>query len=655
MELRNSLFWMLICLMPALAQAEPFVKRDFPVDESINPCANLYQYACGKTNRSFVLPETRRRHHFSIDDIKEFLLAQKKAFFRELNGSKGTDPKDRQIRAFYQSCMDPKGLIKGEVANVSRRLAEVSGISSREQFVDYIFQKMEAGESSFLSLYSNLPNLQNSKFRDAYLSFSILSLGEKSYYEKREIREDYRKLIGSFFGSLKMSKPDERAAAVDRFEAGFAKVYPSGAEINKNVFSETTLSSQTIQKVSNLKLEQFFEWLPKNRHIRNLFGDDSYIYLNEAIGSLPLEELKSIYLYYDLKGQMDEAYPDFKNQMVAFEAKHLGGVPSRPDRQERCVNEIESKFGKELDYILLPHLFPNFPKEKLSHLVESVRSNLIKTVRQNAWLSPSAKKTAALKLEKLNIRLVSPESEEEWGFRKIGNYSSTDLIANQQQFERLRFESAKEDIKKEFSGPVWEFGPLEVNAALMPSYNAIIFPIAILQPPFYDPNASDETNLAGIGAVIGHEIGHAIDDKGFTYDEKGRVNPWIRGKDEKKFFERAESLIKQFDEIGHNGKFTLGENIGDLVGLTNSYESAFPKGSNKSISLKKDFFVQWARLWCEVQRPEFVELRKKVDPHSLGFARANEPVKHLPVFAEAFSCKPGDPLVLPASKRLKIW
>jgi len=288
-------------------------------------------------------------------------------------------------------------------------------------------------------------------------------------------------------------------------------------------------------------------------------------------------------------------------------------------------------------------------------MVEKIRRHLVQTVKQNKWLSSKARNEAALKLSKINIRLVSPETDEEWGFAPVKEYSSVSPIQNRLLFQMAKREQTIQDLKKTFKGPVWEFGPLTVNAALMPPYNAIVFPIGILQPPFYDPSASEEINMAAIGAVIGHEVGHAIDDKGYTYNHLGQLRPWAKAKDENKFLERAEPLVRQFNEIGHNGKFTLGENIGDLVGLTNAYQSAFPKGSKKPVALKRDFFVQWARLWCEVQRPELIELRKKIDPHSLGFARTNEPVKHLQGFADAFGCKAEDKLVLPPEKRVNIW
>ena len=197
-------------------------------------------------------------------------------------------------------------------------------------------------------------------------------------------------------------------------------------------------------------------------------------------------------------------------------------------------------------------------------------------------------------------------------------------------------------------------GPLTVNANYTPPYNRFEFPVGILQYPFYDPSEPEEVNLGAIGAVIGHELGHAIDDHGSDFNADGVFKAWMLDADKKMFDEKSKYLITQFNKIGHNGKFTLGENIGDLVGVSTAYRAAFPKDSG-SKELKKKFFLQWARTWCQVERKGVTEQRLKTDPHALGYARVNEQVKQQSGFKEAYSCKPNDPMVLPENEIVKIW
>jgi putative endopeptidase len=200
----------------------------------------------------------------------------------------------------------------------------------------------------------------------------------------------------------------------------------------------------------------------------------------------------------------------------------------------------------------------------------------------------------------------------------------------------------------------WGMGPLTVNAYYSAADNKFVMPIGILQPPFFDPKESDEVNLGSIGAVIGHELGHGIDDKGSRFDADGRLNSWMSPTDLAEFNRRGEKLVEQFGRIGYNGKLTLGENIGDLVGLSFAYQSAFGDGKG-TIPAKKAFFLQYARAWCTVIRPKFRETLLKTDPHSMGDARVNEQMKHQGGFAEAYSCKASDRLFLNPQDRVKIW
>ena len=208
------------------------------------------------------------------------------------------------------------------------------------------------------------------------------------------------------------------------------------------------------------------------------------------------------------------------------------------------------------------------------------------------------------------------------------------------------------EINEPVNKDLWHMGPLTINAYYSPTANKFVLPVGILQYPFFDPNASMESNLGAIGAVIAHELGHGIDDQGSSYDSEGKLRQWFSADDKKNFDARTASLIAQMDAAKHNGSLVLGETIGDFVGLSTAYQAAFPK-SQGSITSKQDFFFSWAHAWCQKSTPGFAELQKKTDPHPLGEARVNEQVKQQPGFAEAFSCQAGDPMNL--KQRVIIW
>ena len=179
-------------------------------------------------------------------------------------------------------------------------------------------------------------------------------------------------------------------------------------------------------------------------------------------------------------------------------------------------------------------------------------------------------------------------------------------------------------------------------------------PIGILQYPFFMKDGDVIENLGAVGSVAGHELGHSIDDEGSKFDAKGKLNQWMAEEDIKKFQERGKKMIEQFNKIGHNGNLTQGENIADLVGLSFAYNAAFPENKGQ-VEDKKKFFVAYGRVWCNVMREKTKEMQLKTDPHSLGYARINEQVKHQSGFQEAFSCKANNKLYLDEEKRIKIW
>ena len=193
-----------------------------------------------------------------------------------------------------------------------------------------------------------------------------------------------------------------------------------------------------------------------------------------------------------------------------------------------------------------------------------------------------------------------------------------------------------------------------MNAYYSVEYNKFVLPVGILQPPFFDPKLSDEENLGGLGTVIGHEMGHSIDDQGAKFNSKGMLKSWRSADDTKEFEKRTAILVDQFGNAGHNGKLTLGENIGDNVGLTASFQAASTNPQFDSATRKK-FFLQYAHLWCSLYRPSFEEQQLKTNPHALGWARTNEQIKQQTSFKEAFQCKEGDKMVLPPEKIVHIW
>lgn len=629
-------------------------RREFPLNPDINPCDNFYEHVCSKTTGSFQLRVDRSRHAFSFDDSYERILNFKKNYFKDLKNLKPQSRRERELKDVYLACMDQSARITEEKNLVKNTVEKILNMKNRKVFLNFMGKNILSHELGLFH-FGNIPNQDNPSRNDIYINTSLMSLPERSYYKKEKTTDDLQKLMTNFFKTINLSNPEERAKEVYQFEKNLALNYPLPQEIRALVSSRTGIKRKTIlKKYPGLKFHHFLKKVPKKTHIRHLIPK-AFDYIHHYIQNAPMEDLQSIYLYFSLVDYLDDAYPKFFKQHFAFKHKHLGGPPKRSERHERCTRFTMKHFSKELDSILLPRMFPNFPEKRFTKLAEKVRSSILQSLRQNNWLSKQARSEAIRKISKAKLQLVKPKNNEEWNFNLYANYSSKAPINNIKIYWKKRIEKSLGELRKPINKNKWHMAPLTVNAYYHPSFNKFVLPMAILQPPFFDATLSDEANLGAIGSVIGHELGHAIDDMGSRYDSRGKLRQWMTETDLKRFKEKGKVLIKQFNKIEHNGILTLGENIGDLVGITSSYNAAFNNKKKHSKETVQNFFYQYARSWCEVQRPKYKLKRLKTGPHSLGIARVNEQVKQMKGFKEAFSCNKNDKMVLPENERVTIW
>ncbi|MFW7380742.1 MAG: M13 family metallopeptidase [Oligoflexus sp.] len=654
MMVKKSSFSLLL-LAGQMAYASGVIpdKREFPVNQNVSPCQNFYEHACSKVVENFTLPDDRSRHIFSFSDSRERLLEEKKAFLQNLKSGKKMSSRSKTLQTVYGACMDESARAKEERALAKQVQSKLGQLKNREDFLQFLAEQRANGYFSFVQVGSTA-NQDNPDIYDFYFIADMQTLPERSYYQNEAVLKDYQKLVESFFEAIGEKNAAARAKQIVTFEKAFAENYPLPAEIRELFVKKSSISKADIKKFyPSFRLEEDLKKVPDQLNIRH-FIPDNFEFTERQLRHAALDLLKDLYLYQAMSPVMDDAYPEFFQKQFAFNHKYLGGPKQRSDRQERCTELVMSRYRMEIDAELLPQIFPDFPEDDFIKLAEDVRSAIIEGVKENQWLSEKGRKGAIAKLENARLQLVKPRNEKEWNFNPELDYSANTPLENTRRLNVALVDRMYEELKDKRDSNRWAMGPLTVNAYYSPSDNKFVMPIGILQYPFYDPKLPREINLGAVGAVIGHELGHGIDDKGAMYDHQGRLVQWMTDDDLKNFKKAGAQFIEQFDASGHDGRLTLGENIGDWTGLTFAYRAAFPEGKG-SKEQKQAFYLQYARLWCGTMRPAMRERMLKTDPHPLGEARVNEQVKHQAGFAEAFQCKAKDPMALEANQRIKVW
>lgn len=632
-------------------------RRNFPTSTSAKACDNFFEYACGPAIDQFQLREDRSRHIFSFDDSAERLLHAKKDYLHSLTSMQSFNEKSQQLRDYYMSCMNKSARATEEKTLVQQALQDMNAIKTKKELALFLTQKSLKGSYSHVQ-FGNIENLDNSNVYDFLIMPNLMaSMPDRSYYNNPELMKEFVGIVTEFFKITGLDNPAQRAQWVADFEKDMINNYPTPAE-RRSLWTKKAFATQAqLRNFKNLELQDILKKVPAKTKIRNP-TNEVFVFMDKAFERYSLDQLKSAYLFQTVNDIMDEAYPDHFKRVFAFQFKFLGGSPERSPLDERCTQDVMAKFTKEIDSQLFSQFFPNFDEAKFIALLEKVRGSIIEGLEKNTWLSKTSKTNAIKKVKMAKFQVVKPKNDKEWDFNPIGKYSPEQYIQNSRQLSQLLNEREFKRLPLPVDKDKWYMGPLTVNAYYDPTANKFVMPAGILQYPFYDPSLPEWVNLGAVGAVVGHELGHGVDDQGSQYDEHGKVRQWMTKEDVNTFHKRGEKLIAQFEAAGHNGKLTLGENIGDLVGVTfalNAAKKIMPLDPIAREQATKNFFLQYARAWCGVMRPKMVEMRLKTDPHALVWARVNEQVKHQADFAQVYQCKDGDKMHLSESERVTIW
>jgi predicted metalloendopeptidase len=352
-----------------------------------------------------------------------------------------------------------------------------------------------------------------------------------------------------------------------------------------------------------------------------------------------------------------------------FYGKTLTGAIKQRPREERALQTVNGSVGEALGQLYVAQKFPPEAKAKAAAMIENIIQAYEIRINNLSWMSADTKKKALEKLHKTRVKIGYPDKWKDYSKLVIESPANGGtLFANMQNVSRWRHEEDIEDLAKPVDKDEWGMTPQTVNAYYSPSFNEIVFPAAILQPPFYNYKADDAVNYGGIGAVIGHEISHGFDDSGARYNAEGNLVNWWTEADLTQFTQLGDALANQYSALEPlpgtkvDGKFTLGENIGDLGGINAAYEGLqlhMKKNGRPGLidgyTPEQRFFISWATIWRTKSRDEAIRNQVKTDPHTPGMYRAYVPLQNVDAFYEAFNIKEGDGMWIEPSKRIKIW
>lgn len=628
-------------------------------DRSVRPQDDLYRHVNGTWLRDFELPADKAVHGV-FHELRDLAEKQVLAIIEADNGKIGN---------LYKSFMAADAIEALGITPIAGYLAQVDGITNLSEFIE-VMAKLEAAGLGGIFGSGVVADAKDSTTNIMHVVQGAISLPDEEYYreaEHAEIRSAFAEHVTAMFKLIGIDANGQRILDLETKIAShhWDAVKDRDATLTYNKFSRAELET----------LMPGFDWalylrageIPAKAFETVIVMEPSFFTgLASLLQSEPLEDWKLWLKWEVVSGAAPYLTQAIVNQNFKFYGTTLSGTPQLRERWKRGVAVTEGALGEEIGKEYVARHFPPAAKAAMAEIINYLTEAYRISITNLDWMSAETKVKAIEKLDKFTAKVGYPDKWRDYSALEI---SPDDLMGNMlrvAKFER-DFELAKIGVPVDRTE--WHMPPQTVNAYYSPRSNEVVFPAGFLQWPYFDLNADAAVNYAGIGATIGHELGHGFDDQGSKYDGDGNLNDWWLDSDRTEFEKRTKQLIDQFDalhpsdtpEMTVNGALTVGENIGDLGGLAIAYQAykLSLKGEEAPIidGLTGDqrFFISHAMGWREKMRPETRRVRITVDPHSPEEFRCNQIISNLDVFYEAFEVKKGDAMWLDRESRVSIW
>ncbi|OJH78962.1 MAG: peptidase [Stenotrophomonas maltophilia] len=642
------------------------------LDPSIAACTDLNGFVNSKWLKANPVPGDQTTWG-SFEILRERSLEVQHALVQQAAASQAkAGSVEAKIGDIWKTGNDEAKIEAAGLAPLQPTLDKITALNDTAAITQYLRDSQAQGQGVLFSLFANA-DYKDSANVIAYVGQGGLGLPEKGYYfddAQAKIRDAYVAYIAQVLtlSGVDAVQAAEQAKAVMAFETRLAKASMSRIEMRDPAKRYNPLSAADADKLTpNFSWTALFDTLkvPAAQKF-SLAQPGFFSEMDKMLADVPAATWQSYLRFHTIDDASPYLSSQFEKANFEFYGKTLRGQQEMQPRWKRVLESVNGGMGEALGQLYVDAVFPAESKEAMQHLVQNLSVALKARLEQLPWMGEETRKKALEKWASFTPKIGYPDKWREWtGLQTNGD----SYLGNMQAARAFNYRYMLDKVGKPVDKTEWGMTPQTVNAYYNATKNEIVFPAAILQAPFFDAKADPALNYGGIGAVIGHEMMHGYDDSGSQFAANGNFDNWWTDSDRKAFTERTDQLVAQFDGyesvpgVFVKGKLTLGENIGDLGGLTVAYDALQmalkenPKANVEVDGHSQDqrFFMNWATVWRRNFTDGELRVRLNTDPHAPANFRANGAPSNMPSYAAAFQCKAGDAMVRADDKRVVIW
>jgi putative endopeptidase len=653
---------------PARAQIGDFGIDLTARDLSVRPGDDFYHYANGHWLETHHIPPDRTSWG-SFAELQERTEEQLRGIIEALPPDAPAGSIEQKVGDYYRAYLDTEAIERLGLKPAQPALEAIAAARTHADLARLMGRPDLELKSPLRVLI--MPDQKDPDRYIVVITQSGLGMPDRDYYLKDDavfagLRAKYQAHVARLLELAGDTNSAEEARSILDLETQIAKLHWPAAKRRER---DLTYNLKTRAELDQLAAD--FAWQPLLT-ADGLSGQQQFVVreldavqgLERLFLSVPVESWRPYLRYHYLVGVADVLPKAFDDEVFDFYGRTLNGQEQQRDRWKRAVAAVDRDLGEAAGQLYVRSYFPPESKRKMLELVENLRASYKEHIRKLPWMTAATKQLALEKLAAFHPKIGYPDKWRDYSALEIVKGDAFGNSARGAVFEWNR--QAKRMDEPTDRGE-WGMTPQTINAYYNPTFNEVVFPAAILQPPFFDPNADPAVNYGGIGGVIGHEMGHGFDDQGAKSDARGVLRTWWLPEDTRAFKERTDSLATQYDGyrvlpgLNINGRLTLGENIGDLGGLSIAYVAYHRSlGGRKArvldgVSGDQRYFLAWAQVWRTLTRDEQLRTQVMSNPHSPPQFRVNGVVRNIDAWYQAFDVQPGDKLYLPPAERVRIW